>query len=138
MLHLAPLPTDDEPVAAPAAPAPTRAKPRYDEREIGRRALKFWPVLKDMVMDGRGRPLGEVAGLNPNYVAIDPSKRRPDGPKLTELRGPSPWDGGSWHSLTNGASGPDIISLVAYLGECDRRTAAEWLGRLVDRLVEIP
>ena len=110
---------------------------KYDEREINRRAVKHWPVVYNMLVDMFGRPLGEVQRLgNPNLVN-DPNKRRPDGPRLTELRGPSPVTF-NWHCLGNGAKGEDVIDLVAYLaGGCDRRTAGDFLKSLTDRLVEL-
>jgi hypothetical protein len=107
---------------------------RLDYRAINAKALKHWPAIKDLVMDWHGRAVGEVARLNPAYVATDPSKRRSDGPRLVELRGPSVHDGGSWHSLANGASGPDVISLIEFLSQAPRPVAAEWLGRIVDRI----
>lgn len=107
-----------------------------DSREINRRAVKYWPTIYNMLVTWHGLPLGEVQRLgNPNLV-IDPNKRRPNGPRLIELRGPSPVNF-SWHCLGNGAKGDDVIDLVAYLGECDRRTAAEFLRDLTDRFVEI-
>jgi hypothetical protein len=110
----------------------------FDAREVNRKALKHWSVLAHMIYDFNGRALGEIAQLNENYVQQDPGRRRQAGPRLIELRGPSSWDGGSWHCLGgDGARGDDVISLVQYLGECDYRTAADFLKNLTDRLVEI-
>jgi hypothetical protein len=62
---------------------------------------------------------------------------------VTELSGPSPWENsdgsgpGHWECRSNGKSGPNFISLVEYLGQCDRKTATNWLRHLTDRLVEV-
>jgi hypothetical protein len=68
-------------------------------------------------------------------------KRRP-GPQLKMFRGPSPFedDGGpgEWFDLETGARGADCISIIEYLGECDRKTATLVLRDLTDRLVERP
>jgi hypothetical protein len=112
----------------------------YDAREINRAALKHWPIVASHLFDLRGYALGEVARLSPSYIAQEPGRARPPGtPRLIELRGPSPHDGGSWRCLGGAsASGEDVISLVAYLGQCDHRTAGEWLKGLCSRLVELP
>lgn len=111
-------------------------RPGLDTREINRRAIKHWSTIYNMLVDWHGRPLGEVQRLgNPNLV-IDPNKRRPNGPRLIELRGPSAIDF-SWFCLGNAAKGEDVIDLVAYLGECDRQTAGQFLRDLTDRFVEI-
>jgi hypothetical protein len=62
-------------------------------------------------------------------------------PEVTALGGPeaprkrvSEWrvgHTGDWRILSDGASGRDLIELVAHLGSCDRPTAAAFLGRLV-------
>lgn len=114
---------------------------KYDEREINRKAVKQWGVIRNYLVDMHGRSM--VRSLNPNHIAPDPNRARPPGaPQLRELRGPSPWDAdgsvGSWADVGTGKRGKDVISLVKYLGECDRRTAAQWLGDLVSRIVEIP
>jgi hypothetical protein len=58
------------------------------------------------------------------------------------FRGPSPFEGegggpGAWFDIETGASGADCISIIEYLGECDRKTATTFLRDLTDRLVEI-
>jgi len=108
----------------------------FDAREVNRRAVKHWPVVHNMLVDMHGRPLGDVMRLGNPALFIDPNKRRPEGPRLVELRGPSPVNF-SWCCLGNGAKGDDVIDLVAYLGGCDRRTAGEFLKGLTDRLVEV-
>jgi hypothetical protein len=118
--------------------APTVDK--FDAREINRAAIKHWPTICHMIFDFHGRALGEIQRLNPNYVApSDPSRRRVGSPRVTELRMSFAWpDEGKWHCLgLPAASGEDPIELVAYLGECDYRTAAEWLRSLCSRLVEV-
>jgi hypothetical protein len=139
MLAISPI-VDDEP-AASAATAPKLDKPaKYDAREINRRALQLWPVLQHHIFDHRGFALGEVARLSPTYVRTDPGRVRPHGtPRLSELRGPSPHDDGSWCCLSGTAGrGEDVISLVQALAPgADRRTVAEWLRGICARLVEI-
>jgi hypothetical protein len=110
---------------------------RLDYRAINARAIKHWPILYHMIVDFHGRPLGAVQRLNPNFVEQKHGVPRHGAPRLIELRGPSPWDGGSWVCLGNGARGADPVDLVAFLGECDRRTAGDWLGSLVNRIVEV-
>jgi hypothetical protein len=110
----------------------------YDARAVSRAALKHWPIVASYLYDFKGYPLAEVARLNQNYVVQDPGRARPHGnPRIIELRGPSPHDDGSWHCLGSDARGEDVISLVAYLGQCDHRTAGEWLKSLCSRLVEV-
>jgi hypothetical protein len=41
---------DDEPVAAPPV---VEDRATIDRREISRRAVKFWPVIKDYLFDRR-------------------------------------------------------------------------------------
>lgn len=81
----------------------------------------------------------DVERLSPAYVERRPGEpRRHGAPRLVTLRGPAPYDGGSWFTLgPPSASGPDVISIVEFLGECDRRTAADFLRELTDRLVEV-
>jgi hypothetical protein len=111
---------------------------RLDYRSINAKAIKHWSTIYNMICDWHGRPLGEVQRLNPDFVELPHGRRRHGGPQLVLLRGPSPWDGGSWLCIgPPSAEGKDVVDLVAYLGECDRRMAAEWLGSLVDRVVEV-
>jgi hypothetical protein len=128
---------DDEPVAAAA---PVLDKAAIDRREINRKALKFWPVIKDHLFDWHGRSL--IRNLGPGYVHQDPSRARIPVPTLKEFRGPMPWmpDGttGSWMDVGTGRRGDDLIALVEVLGACDRKVATAFLKDLVERLVEIP
>jgi hypothetical protein len=130
---------DDAPVAAPA-PLDRAA---LDRRRINRLAVKFWPTIRNLITDMHGRPLGDVAQLNPAYDprGVADGKRKPGGPQLKMFRGPSPFedDGGpgAWFDLETGARGSDCISIISYLGECDRNTATTFLRNLTDRLVEI-
>jgi hypothetical protein len=119
------------------------AADKFDAREINRRGVQLWPVLRDHLVGLNGRPTGEVRRLNPNYVAQDPGRARPSGsPQLREFRGPSSYelDGGpgAWRDVGTGKGGPDLISLIEYLGQTDRRTAADFLKSICSRLVEVP
>jgi hypothetical protein len=111
----------------------------YDAREINRSAIKHWPIVASYLYDFKGYALAEVARLNPNYIAQDPGRARLRGtPRLVELKGPASHNDGSWRCLGGDcASGESIISLVAYLGQTDERTAGEWLKSLCNRLVEV-
>jgi hypothetical protein len=111
---------------------------KYDEREINRKAVKHWGVIRNYLVDMHGRSM--VRSLNPNHIAPDPNRARPPGtPQLKEFRGPAPWqpDGsiGSWVDLGTGQSGKSVVDLVVYLADgVDRRTAADFLAALVDRI----
>jgi hypothetical protein len=116
----------------------------FDCRDINRRAVALWASIRDHIVGLNGRPLGDVARLNPNYVPQDPGRARaPGGPQLKEFRGPSPYeiDGGpgAWRDVGTGQSGPDLVSLIEYLsGGCERRDAANFLKSLCDRMVVLP
>ena len=85
-----------------------------------------------------GRPLGEVRRLNPNFVEQPHGVHRHNGPRLAGFRLSFAWPNeGGWHCIENGAKGGDLIDLVAYLGECDRRAAGEWPGSVVKRIVSV-
>jgi len=114
-------------------------RPGLDTREINRRALKHWAVLYHHLVDFKGHPLDDVARLNRNYKQREPGSPRPhNAPRLVLLRGPNPYDGGSWLCLgPPAARGDDVIAMIEYLGECDRRTAGNFIKDLTDRLVEI-
>jgi hypothetical protein len=116
-----------------------RTNSTFDAREINRAAIRHWPTICHMIFDFHGRALGEVQKLNPNYVAQEPGRRRHGAPRLVEFRMSFSWPNeGSWYCRgPGGARGEDPIDLVAYLGECDRRTAAEWLRSLCSRMVEV-
>lgn len=130
-------PIDDAPKAVAIVRPPAE---KFDARSINRKAVAAWAVIYHLLVDLRGFPSGEIRALNPANAPRDPNKGRPqDGPRLTEFSGPDyrEEDGGpgGWVCRGNGASGPDAISLVQYLaGGCDRRVAADYLGRLVDRI----
>jgi hypothetical protein len=114
-----------------------------DSREINRRAVALWPILRDHLVDLRGRPVGDLLRLSPNYIAQEAGRARPPGsPQLKEFRGPSSseLDGGpgAWRDVGTGQSGPDLVSLIVYLsGGADRRACAVFLSRLCDRMVVI-
>jgi hypothetical protein len=108
------------------------------EYDINAKAIKHSPILYHMIVDMHGRPLGEVRRLNPNYVERPHGVHRHNSPRLAGFRMSFAWPNeGSWHCLENGAKGDDLIDLLAYLGECDRRTAGEWLGGVVKRIVSV-
>ena len=100
-----------------------KAKP-LDYDKINRRAMSHWTLIYSLICDLRGNPLSDVLALNPSAT----HKRR-----LCEFRMTT--DG--WVNLhpAFSASGKDPIELVQYLAACDRRTAAEFLGDIVDRIV---
>jgi hypothetical protein len=115
-----------------------RPNSTYDAREVNRAALKHWAIVASHLYDFKGYALYEVARLSPNYVTPEHGRKRPPGtPRIIEFAGPARHDDGSWCCRGNGASGESVISLVAYLGQCDERTAGDWLKSLCSRLVEI-
>jgi hypothetical protein len=131
-------------VADAADVAPALTKPELDRRAINRKAVRHWPTIRNMITDMHGRPLGDVASLGPDYDprGVADGKRKHGGPQLKMFRGPSPFEGdgggpGAWFDIETGASGPDCISIIQYLGECDHKTATVFLRDLTDRLVEI-
>jgi hypothetical protein len=135
MSVLAIRPLEDE----PAAPVPD--KQSIDRRKINRLAVKHWPIIRGYIFDRYGRPTGP-ADLDPTWKASPNGERWPDQARVTELSGPSPYEDanggpGAWVSRGNGKSGPDVISLVQYLGSCSRTAATTWLRDLVDRCAEI-
>jgi hypothetical protein len=99
---------------------PTAAD-KFDAREINRKAVKHWSTLYHCLVDMHFRPLGDIRRLNPASAPLDPNKARPHGlPQLSEFSGVNHWpndDGsgpGSWVCRSNGASGPDVISLLHF------------------------
>ena len=135
-LHLAAIDAD-EPVAAPAV----LDKAALDRRDVNRKAVKHWATIRNMLIDQRGFSM--IRDLSPGYVAQPNGRiRGQEGPRVAMLRGPSPYeDGGSvgaWNDLESGNRGADVISLVEFLGECDRKKATDFLKSLTDRLVELP
>lgn len=142
MLRLAePIVADDVPHPAPA---PALDKAALDRRKINRLAVKFWPVIRNLITDMHGRPLDDVARLNPAYDprGVADGRRKHGGPQLRMFRGPSPIEGedggpGAWFDIETGASGKDAISIIEYLGECDRKAATLFLRDLTERLAEV-
>jgi hypothetical protein len=63
MLNLA-IVADDEPGTIVASVLDRAA---IDRRRINRLAVKFWPTIRNLITDMHGRPLGDVASLNPAY-----------------------------------------------------------------------
>jgi hypothetical protein len=112
---------------------------RYDEREIERKATRFWHLLRFELTDRYGTPHYEVRRLgDPNFRGYpDGRPRSYGGPALAEFRGFGPE--GEWVCLSNGAKGTGPISAVMYLAGpgCDRRKAAEFLRDLCDRVVTV-
>jgi hypothetical protein len=115
-----------------------------DRRSINRKAVKNFAIVRDYLIDQKGRSL--ICGLNPSYIPDDPNRGRPYGvpdprPQLKEFRGPSPFEEnggpGAWMDYGTGKQGPDVISLVMYIGTCDNKIATNWLRDLTDRLAEI-
>jgi hypothetical protein len=132
---------DDEPTARSAP----KGDP-MDSRDLSRRAVKHWPIVREYLVDRSGGPTAPVAKLNPAHVPYDSNRGRPfgqpiPGPQLRELKGPSPYeqDGtvGSWVDVGTGAHGKDIVDLVAHLGQVDRKVAAAHLAEIVSRIVEV-
>jgi hypothetical protein len=110
----------------------------YDARALSRKAIANWPWVWNHLVDFHGRPLAEVAKLNPHYVQPTVGVRRHNAPRLVEFRGPASYPNeGAWFCWGGGAKGDDTVDLVAFLGECDRRTAALWLSSLLSRIVEV-
>jgi hypothetical protein len=109
----------------------------FDEREIERKAVKFWGLLRHELTDRYGFPHLEVRRLTDPKFQGYPNGRPvgQGGPRLSEFRGFNP-DDWSWHCLTGGAKGTGPISVVQYLAGpgCDRRKAGEFPRDLVDRV----
>lgn len=126
-------------IVADEPAAPVRAVPaeRYDERDIERKAIKFWPLLHHELVDRYGRPYPEVRRLTDPGVAAQPNGRlrSADGPSISEFHGFDPLTG-AWFAVGSGARGEGAISVVQYLAGpgCERRKAAEFLRSLVDRV----
>jgi hypothetical protein len=137
-LNLAPV-ADDEP--ARDARAPGLDKAGLDRRAINRKACKYFSLLYNTVVDRYGRSL--IRDLGPGH------KANPDGivalrdalPRLLTFAGPNLDEAaggpGAWVCRGNGMHGGDVISLIEYLGGCDRETATNWLRDWTDRIVEI-
>jgi hypothetical protein len=134
-------PAEDEPIAAPA-PVPAPTKSDLDRRKINRLAMKHWQIVKPYLYDIRGHATGP-ASLDRTWKPNPNGERRPDRPQVGGLMGPAPYENadgsgpGAWRCHSNGKAGPDIISLVEYLGNTDRSTATYWLKDLVERCAEI-
>jgi hypothetical protein len=115
----------------------------FDCREINRRAVSLWGSLRSHLVGLDGRPVGDIIRLREDATIPEPGRaRKPGGPQLREFRGPSPYEDnggpGAWHDVGTGQSGPDVVSLLEYLsGGADRRTCADFLSRLCDRMVPV-
>jgi len=105
---------------------PAAAAKPIDYEKINRRALKHWVLVHSLIVDLKGNPLGDVLRLNPAAT----HKRRLSEFRMTE---------NGWVNLgpAFSASGKDTIEVLQYLGACDRRTAAEFLADILDRIVEV-
>jgi hypothetical protein len=137
------VPLADEPEAAAVVDPwnPVLDKAGLDRREINRKAVKHFSTVRHMLADHRGKSL--IMFLGPNYKPNPENYVRYGEPRLAEFNGCSPWpneDGsgpGAWQNRSTGHSGKDVISLVEYLGQCDRKKATDFLRDLTDRLVEL-
>lgn len=111
------------------------------EFDVNAKAIRHFPsTIYPHLCDWHGHALADVRRLgDPTYDGSPNGRRSNDvWPKAVGLRGPNSWDGGSWLCFgPPSASGKDVIALVEFLGQCDRKTAAEWLGDLVDRIREV-
>jgi hypothetical protein len=131
MTVLAIRPLEDEPAA------PVLDKATLDRRKINRLAMKHWSIVKPYLYDIRGYATGP-ASLDKTLVPNPNGERRPGRRCVSGLMGPSPYENpdgsgpGEWKCHSNGASGPDIISLVMHLGNTDKNTATYWLRDVVD------
>ena len=125
----------------PAAP-PVLDKATLDQRKINRLAMKHWAIVKPYLYDIRGYATGH-ASLDRTWKPNPNGEKRPGRPSVSGLMGPSPYENpdgsgpGAWVCHSNGASGPDIISIVMHLGNTDKNTATYWLKDLVERCAEI-
>jgi hypothetical protein len=107
--------------------------------DLNRRALRCWPILRHHLVDIRGEATGEIRRLgDPTYDGRPNGRIRGEAVRrLTGLRGPNPVDF-SWHSIDPpGARGSDIIDMVSYLADVDRKTAMGWLRDFCDRIREV-
>ncbi len=93
-----------------------------DHAALAYRALESWPALHSRVVDMKGRSI--IGDLGP-----EPDRER----RLVEFRF---LQGGSWVVLGAGAgaSGRNVIDLIAWLGNCDRNTAADYLRDALKRI----
>jgi hypothetical protein len=112
-------------------PAPVLDKAGLDRRRVNRLACKHFSLLYATICDRYGRSL--IRDIGPGF------RPNPDGrvdirdalPRLLGFNGPNPDESnggpGAWVCRGNGASGPDVISLIEYMGGVDRKGATEWL-----------
>jgi hypothetical protein len=99
------------------------AAPKINETAINRAACQNLNAILAHIADHRGFSSSDmIARLNP-------------GAEQKHLR---EWkivnaETGSWRNLHDGSSGPDIVSLVAYLASVDRQSAAGYLATFGER-----
>ena len=91
-----------------------------DEAAINRAAMAQFEALFPKVADYSGRPTWALANLNPDAAPRRLKRFR----LLDRLQG-------KWTDLDGNASGPDIVSLAAFLADVDRPTAAAFLAELL-------
>ncbi len=91
-----------------------------DEAAINRASLARWDEVYALLVDYQGRAQWAVAHLNPEVTPRRLRRFR----LLDRLQG-------KWTDLDGNASGPDVISLVAFLADVDRLTATAFLAELV-------
>ena len=90
-----------------------------DEPALNAAAVARWPEVYPLLVDYQGRAQWALANLNP-----DAAPRRLKRFRMLDRKG-------AWSDLDGNASGPDAISLVAFLADVDRPTAAAFLAELL-------
>lgn len=111
-----------------------------DHAAIAAKALLHFSVIRPYLTDHNGRPNPDIVRLGDPTFDGHPNGKPSYyyGPRISGLRGPCVWDTGTWTNLGPPyAEGADIIALVAWLGQCSREVAAEWLGSLCARIVRV-
>jgi hypothetical protein len=107
--------------------APVRARPsqaELHENRIARQAAANLSMIWDQIVTLHGDASPGVKRLNPDVE---------DRPIFSEFRFVG-GEGGRWCIYATGASGNDLIDLVAHLGVVDRATAAAYLADVLNAL----
>lgn len=92
---------------------------KLDEARINAAAVAQFEAIYPRLVDYRGSPNWELAGLNP---AAGPRRLK----RFRRLDRQ-----GGWSDLDGNASGRDLIALVEYLGQTSRERAVEFLAGIV-------